>query len=131
MKDGSAKINMARPERPFEETRQGTPFHISLEMHRNYGEGLHSDASYDIFAFGMLLWVLCEGSGKNRPEAYERYPTIAAMKIALNKGIYPERPRDASDACWQLMTKCWHQRCSVTVDEVLRDMDEIFRQCSQ
>ena len=127
MADGTAKINMAKPEKPFERTRQGTPFHISLEMHKNYGKGLGSNHSYDIYSFGMLLWVLCEGSGNRRPQAYERYSTIAAMKLAVEKEIYPERPAGATDACWELMTKCWRQRCVLTPDDVLKKMEEIFR----
>ena len=127
MRDGTAKINMGRPERPFERTRQGTPFHISLEMHRNHGKGQESDSSYDIYAFGVLLWVLCEGSGTCRPQAYERYSTLVAMKLAVEKEIYPERPEDATDACWELMTKCWRQRCVLTADEVLKQMEEIFQ----
>jgi len=125
-RDGTAKINMARPEKPFERTRQGTPFHISLEMHRNYAKGLGSDCSYDIYAFGVLLWVLCDGSGTRRPQAYERYSTIAAMKLAVEREIYPERPEDSTDACWELMTKCWRQRCVLTADDVLKDMEEMF-----
>ena len=127
MKDGTAKINMAKPEKPFERTRQGTPFHISLEMHKNHGKGQGSDCSYDIYAFGMLLWVLCEGSGNRRPQAYCRYNTIAAMKLAVEKDIYPERPVDATDACWELMMKCWQQRCVLTAHDVCEAIKNIFR----
>ena len=126
MKDGTAKINLAKPEKPFERTRQGTPFHISLEMHKNHGKGQGSDCSYDIYAFGILLWVLCEGSGKRRPQAYDRYSTVAAMKLAVEKEIYPERPVDATDACWELMTKCWQQRCVLTAHDVCEEVEHIF-----
>jgi len=131
MRDGTAKINMSKPEKPFERTRQGTPFHISLEMHKNSSKGLSSDSSYDIYAFGVLLWVLCEGSGKHRPRAYERFSTIAAMKLAVEREIYPERPVDTTDACWELMMKCWRQRCILTADDVLKEMEEIFHNCVQ
>lgn len=126
MRDGTAKINMARPERPFERTRQGTPFHLSLEIHKHYGKGLPSDCSYDIYAFGALLWVLCEGSGTRRPQAYERHSTITAMKLAVEKEIYPERPENTTDACWELMEKCWHQRGVLTADCVLKEMEDVF-----
>ncbi|KAL9986915.1 hypothetical protein ACROYT_G001129 [Oculina patagonica] len=127
MEDGTAKINMAKPEKPFERTRQGTPFHISLEMHKNHGKGQGSDCSYDIYAFGILLWVLCEGSGKRRPQAYDRYTTVAAMKLAVEKEIYPERPVDATEACWELMTKCWRQRCVLATHDVCEEIEHIFR----
>lgn len=118
---------MAKTKKPFEQTQQGTPFHISLEMYRNHSKSLESDRSYDIYAFGTLLWVLCEGSGNHRPKAYERYNTIAAMKVAAEKEIYPERPKDSSDACWELMTKCWRQRCVLTAVEILEGMKKILQ----
>ena len=126
MKDGTAKINMAKPEKPFERTRQGTPFHISFEMHKNHSRGQGSDCSYDIYAFGVLLWVLCEGSGSRRPQAYDKYSTIAAMKLAVEKEIYPERPLNATEACWEFMTKCWHQRCVLTAHDLCREMKYII-----
>jgi len=126
MKDSTAKINMAKPKKPFERTRQGTPFHISLEMHKNHSKGRASDFSYDIYAFGVLLWVLCEGSGNRRPQAYDKYCTRAAMKLAVEKEIYPERPLNATEACWELMTKCWHQRCVLTANDLCREMENIL-----
>ena len=126
MKDGTAKINMAKPEKPYERTRQGTPFHISLEMHRNHSKGQGSDCSYDIYAFGVLLWVLCEGSGSRRPQAYDKYSTIAAMKLAVEKEIYPERPLNTTHACWELMTKCWQQRCVLTANDLCQEMEYII-----
>jgi len=126
MKDGTAKINMAKPKKPFEQTRQGTPFHISLEMHKNHSKGQGSDCSYDIYAFGVLLWVLCEGSGNKRPQAYDKYSTIAAMKVAVDREIYPERPLKATEACWELMTKCWYQRCVLTAHDLCREMEYII-----
>ena len=126
MRDGTAKINMSKTKKPFERTLQGTPFHISLEMHKNYGKGFAIDFSYDIYAFGVLLWVLCEGSGQHRPRAYERYSTIKAMKLAVEREIYPERPVDATVACWELMTKCWRQRCVLTADDVLKELEKVF-----
>ena len=126
MEDATAKINMGRPEKPFETTRQGAPFHISLEMHRDYPKHFSSCASYDVYAFGALLWVLCEGSGLRRPQAYDNYCTVEAMKIAVEKNIFPERPSGATDACWKLMTKCWKQRHVVTIQDVLSEMTRIY-----
>ena len=133
MKDGTtgtAKINMAIPLKPFEKTRQGMPFHISLEMHKNHGKGQEKDCSYDIYAFGSLLWVLCEGSGNRRPQAYEKYGTIAAMKLAVEKEIYPDRPLDTTDACWELMTRCWRQRYVLTAHDLSQEMEQVFL-CNQ
>ena len=126
MKDGTAKINMTIPLKPFEKTQQGTPFHISLEMHINHNKGQESDCSYDIYAFGSLSWVLCEGSGNRRPQAYDKYGTIAAMKLAVEKEIYPDRPLDTTDECWELMTRCWRQRCVMTAHDLSQEMERVF-----
>ena len=118
MTDGTAKLNMATPEKPFEETRLGCPFHISPEMYKHHSSGV-SYFSYDIYAFGMLLWVLCEGTGEARPQAYKTYLMNSAMEKAVEQGVTPERPADATDACWDLMMACWKDRGKISIDEVL------------
>ena len=118
MEDGTAKINMAAPERPLEETRLGCPFHVSDEMYRNYGTG-PAHESYAIYAFGMLLWVLCEGSGAARPQSYKTRQTNAAMQTAVQNGVIPERPPEVTDDCWLLMISCWRDRRRISIDEII------------
>ena len=38
-----------------------------------------------------------------------------------------ERPKDSSDACWELMTTCWLQRCVLTAVEILEGMKKILQ----
>ena len=121
MHDGTAKINLAKPEFPYKMTPLGAPFHISPEMYRYHGRGQLSYPSYDIYAFGMLLWVLCEGSGKARPEVYEGLE----MEEAVKKGILPTKLPMMTDACWKLMSTCWNKRETITMEFVVSQVKEI------
>ena len=87
-------------------------------MFKNYGKDA-SSSSFDIYAFGSLLWVLCEGSGNSRPEAYSQCQDIDAMKVAVcEEGIKPERPPNTPNAWWNLMTRCWSDE-NLNIDSVL------------
>ena len=121
MHDGTAKINLAKPEFPYELTPLGEPFHISPEMYSFYGKGCLSYPSYDIYAYGMLLWVLCEGSGHARPAVYENLSKEELQK-AVERGVLPERtPGMMTDACWELMRTCWLQRMTISIQWVVAD----------
>ena len=125
MFDGTAKINLAKPEFPYDMTTLGPPFHISPEMYRYHGTGHLSYPSYDIYAFGMLLWVLCEGSGTARPQVYADLGTNEAMRKAVEKGILPQKLPMMLDACWELMSGCWNQRETMKMDDVVSRMKMI------
>ena len=122
MHDGTAKINLAKPEFPYELTPLGEPFHISPEMYSFHGKGCLSYPSYDIYAYGMLLWVLCEGSGHARPAVYENLSKEELQK-AVERGVLPERtPGMMADACWELMMTCWLQRMTISIQWVVADV---------
>ena len=129
MSDGTAKINLAKPEFPYNMTPLGAPFHISPEMYRFHGRGNLSYPSYDIYAFGMLLWVLCEGSGTARPQEYQGLETNEAMQEAVENGILPRKPPRTTDACWELMSKCWNERGTITMGVIVSDMKMIRASC--
>ena len=129
MFDGTAKINLAKPESPYNMTPLGAPFHISPDMYKYHGKGHLSYRSYDIYAFGMLLWVLCEGTGTRRPEVYKDLETIEAMQKAVEKGIIPKKLPVVSDACWELMTSCWHDRETLKMEQVVERLFMIRESC--
>ncbi|EDO35752.1 predicted protein, partial [Nematostella vectensis] len=104
--NGCAKINMCKPEKPFEITKLGLPFHISPEMYKRPSPG-SSSSSFDIYAFGSLWWVICEGTGNKRPRAFEFCHDSESMEQATLEGRWPERPQGVSDASWDLMVQCW------------------------
>ncbi|PFX34056.1 Dual serine/threonine and tyrosine protein kinase, partial [Stylophora pistillata] len=132
MSDGTAKINLAKPESPYDMTTLGAPFHVSPEMYQYHGKGHLSYLSYDIYAFGMLLWVLLEGRGTSRPKVYKDLETIQAMQAAVENGTLPcEDDKEfqiplVSDACWSLMTKCWKDRASMKMDSIITDLKAIW-----
>ncbi|XP_031564664.1 dual serine/threonine and tyrosine protein kinase-like [Actinia tenebrosa] len=124
--DGTSKVNLCKPEKPFETTKLGIPFHISPTMFLNYQGGSHAKKMYDIYAFGSLLWVLCEGSGEARPQVYSHCYDIDAMKDAVcHQGIRPERPPKTPDAWWDLMTLCWKEDASTKMQNVLDQLLQI------
>lgn len=122
-KDGTAKINLCKTEKPFDTTELGLPFHISSTMHQNR-ELSFGLLEYDIYALGSLLWVLCEGTGNRGPKAYAECQNITTMKDAVCKdGIKPERPENTPDAWWDLMCKCW--KTEVVIGDVLQALEII------
>ena len=131
MSDGRAKINLAKPESPYDITTLGAPFHISPEMYQYHGRGQLSYLSYDIYAFGMLLWVLFEGRGTSRPKVYKELETNKAMQVAVEEGIIPRKNDEefkilvVNDACWNLMTKCWVDRETMEMDDVITHLKDI------
>ena len=131
MSDGIAKINLAKPESPYDITTLGAPFHISPEMYQYHGRGQLSYLSYDIYAFGMLLWVLFEGRGTSRPKVYKELETNEAMQVAVEEGIIPRKNDEefkipiVNDACWNLMAKCWVYRETLKMDDIITDLKEI------
>ena len=112
-------------------TTLGAPFHVSPEMYQYHGKGHLSYLSYDIYAFGMLLWVLLEGRGTSRPKVYKDMKTIQSMQAAVENGILPCKDDEefqipsVSDACWSLMTRCWEDRASMTMDIIITDLKAI------
>ncbi|RMX42083.1 hypothetical protein pdam_00001194, partial [Pocillopora damicornis] len=98
------------------------PGNILRESHLSYH-------SYDIYAFGMLLWVLFEGSGTTRPEVYQNMETTEEMREAVEKGILPKRLPRVNDACWNLMMMCWKNRESIKMENVICELNPIRRSC--
>ena len=70
MFDGTAKINLAKPESPYDMTPLGAPFHISPEMYQYHGRGHLSYSSYEIYVQD------CSKQGNNREEFIEMMTLI-------------------------------------------------------
>ena len=128
MSNGTAKINFAKPVSPYDMTPLGAPFHISPEMYESRGKGHLSNISYDIYAFGMLLWVLCEGTGTARPEVYKDLETIEAMQKVVVEGVVPKRLPVVSEACWELMSRCWDERESLQIVHLVTKLQLIYEE---
>ena len=122
--DGTAKINLVKQMNLFQRTRLGYPFHLAIEVYKNE-EGWR--ASNDIYAFGMLLWVLCDGTGSARPKAYEDYVTKSQMSKAVENNVVPERPQGSSDECYELMKICWENRLEMDIGSVIERLSAFLK----
>ena len=123
--NGRAKINLSKPRAPFQKTRLGAPFHLSRDIYEGEGGKRRARVSDDIYAFGMLLWVLCDGTGNTRPKAYDDYEEKAEMEIAVHEGILPECPLECSSTCWELMNNCWEQCSGIQMDFVIEKLKNV------
>ena len=83
------------------------------------------DKSIDVYAFGMLLWRVCEGQG-NQPQNINRHflPLVMLMMNAVDNKT-PERLDVFPEQCWQLMVRCWNQdpEARPSFDSVVRDLE--------
>ena len=98
-------------------------------MFRNYKKNAFAEHSYDIYAFGSLLWVLCEGTGQARPQVYSHCHDIDTMEKAVcDDGIRPGKPPDTPEAWWNLMTLCWREDRSTTMQNVQEPLLQMYFQ---
>ena len=98
----------------------GTPINMAPEMLKQ-----QYDKSIDVYAFGMLLWRVCEGQG-NQPQNINRHflPLVMLMMNAVDNKT-PERLDVFPEQCWQLMVRCWNQdpEARPSFDSVVRDLE--------
>ena len=102
----------------------GTPINMAPEMIKQ-----QYDKTIDVYAFGMLLWRVCEGQG-NQPQNvnHHRQPFVMLMLNAVDNKT-PERLDVFPQSCWELMEKCWNKEPEArpSFDTVVKDLEEILR----
>ncbi|XP_064646151.1 uncharacterized protein LOC135499333 [Lineus longissimus] len=113
---GDAKLNICKPESAMAPTPLGVPFHLHKNVYSEYETGYHNQY-YDMYAMGMLLWVLCEGSGTASPfpgcRDHEEMCTMQEL------GQIPCNPAGTPRKCSELMEKCWKEPEKLTIGNVI------------
>jgi len=101
----------------------GTPIAMAPEMMLQ-----QYDKSVDVYAFGILMWRVCEGQG-NHPKNIFLFP-VPLIMLAVNakKQSKPERLESFHPACWSLMEKCWSTNPDErpSFDEIVNDLRDIL-----
>ena len=106
-------LGLCKPEGLINNSLVGTPINMAPEMMKQ-----QYDKSIDVYAFGMLLWRVCEGQGNQ--------PQMLMMNAVDNKT--PERLDVFPEQCWQLMERCWNQdpEARPSFDSVVRDLEKFL-----
>ena len=97
-------LGLCKPEGLASDSLVGTPINMAPEMIKQ-----QYDKTIDVYAFGMLLWRVCEGKG-NQPQNINRHflPLVMLMMNALDNKT-PEQLDVFPQSCWELMVKCWNR----------------------
>ncbi|XP_013414081.1 dual serine/threonine and tyrosine protein kinase [Lingula anatina] len=97
-----ADFGLCKPLAMSNQTICGTPLFLAPEILDKEGS---YDPSVDVYSFGILLWFLCDGRGKNPLNVV--WLALFGLCGFCRLGERPERRPNFSDECWQLMTTCW------------------------
>lgn len=120
-------LGLCKPEGLISNSLVGTPMNMAPEMIKQ-----QYDKSIDVYAFGMLLWRVCEGQG-NQPQNINRHflPLVMLMMNAVDNKT-PEKLDVFPEQCWQLMQKCWSQdpEARPSFDSVVRDLESYLTEMS-
>ena len=98
-------LGLCKPEGMASNSLVGTPINMAPEMiQKAY------DNTVDVYAFGMLLWRICEGKG-NQPKNVHKHvlPLVMLMMNAVHNKT-PEKLDVFPESCWNLMERCWAQK---------------------
>ncbi|XP_070553785.1 dual serine/threonine and tyrosine protein kinase-like [Ptychodera flava] len=82
-----------------------TPLHMSPEIFLE----MPYDKHVDVYAFGVLLWSIHDGTGK-LPENISRL--LICPPLLLLHGIRPEKMSYFDERLWRLMENCWRSDTS-------------------
>ena len=110
----------------LDETNRAKLTDVGLWRRENLAKQQY-DKTIDVYAFGMLLWRVCEGKG-NQPQNVNGH--FLVLNAPENKT--PERLDVFPQSCWELMEKCWNEvpEERLSFDSVVKDLEKILRDVS-
>ena len=87
------------------------------------------DKTVDVYAFGMLLWRVCEGKGNQPKNVHKHFLPLVMLMLNAVENKTPERLETFPQNCWELMERCWASdpEKRPSMDAVVKDLEEILR----
>ncbi|KXJ21152.1 dual serine/threonine and tyrosine protein kinase [Exaiptasia diaphana] len=116
-------FGLCKPEGLASGSLVGTPIAMAPEMIAQcYSK------SVDVYAFGILMWRVCEGQG-NQPQNIFLFP-VPLIMLAINakEKRKPEHKDCFLPSCWKLMEKCWGDdpEARPSFDDIVKDLKQIL-----
>ncbi|XP_070553782.1 dual serine/threonine and tyrosine protein kinase-like [Ptychodera flava] len=118
-----ADLGLCKAEAMINATRVGTPLHMSPEVYL----GMRYDKTVDVYAFGILLWFIHDGT-ERLPEKFVAH-LLLCPPLMLAMGARPEKLPHFNDEIWRLMEKCWQSDSAErpSFETITNDLRSIIR----
>ncbi|XP_070553783.1 dual serine/threonine and tyrosine protein kinase-like [Ptychodera flava] len=118
-----ADLGLCKAEAMMNASIVGTPLHMPPEV----SLGVRYDKSVDVYAFGILLWFIHDGTGRLPQNLIIGLLMCPPMMSAL--GFRPERLSHFNEKLWSLMEECWQPDHAKrpSFDIITKDLQSIIR----
>lgn len=116
-------FGLCKPEGLASGSLVGTPTAMAPEMIRQ-----KYTKSVDVYAFGVLMWRVCEGTGKQPANIFLFPVPIVMLVVNAKDDRKPERLDKFLPSCWDLMEKCWETDPDrrPEFEDIVHDLEQIL-----